>query len=214
MPHTLCARARAGCSSRSCSRCRSACSPRSGAARGSTRSRRVTSLSGIAMPMMLFAPLLLLVLLRRARLVAGPDRDRAARAAPAGDRGRHAPDGDALADDALLDGRGARRGLRAHRAREGPAGARVLFVHALRNALLPVITVAGLQFGSLLSGAIIIEKVFARPGPRHDAARRDHRAQLSGRAGPRARDRGDLRARQHRSSISRTASPIRGSGAR
>jgi peptide/nickel transport system permease protein len=41
---------------------------------------------------------------------------------------------------------------------------RVLGVHALRNALLPVITIAGLQFGSLLSGSIIIEKVFARPG--------------------------------------------------
>jgi len=41
---------------------------------------------------------------------------------------------------------------------------RVVYVHALRNALLPVITIAGLQFGSLLSGAIIVEKVFARPG--------------------------------------------------
>ena len=41
---------------------------------------------------------------------------------------------------------------------------RVIIHHALRNALLPVITVAGLQFGSLLSGAIVIEKVFARPG--------------------------------------------------
>jgi ABC-type dipeptide/oligopeptide/nickel transport system permease component len=41
---------------------------------------------------------------------------------------------------------------------------RVVFVHALRNALLPVITVAGLQFGSLLSGSIIVEKIFARPG--------------------------------------------------
>ena len=40
----------------------------------------------------------------------------------------------------------------------------VLAVHALRNALLPVITIAGLQFGSLLSGAIIIENVFSRPG--------------------------------------------------
>jgi peptide/nickel transport system permease protein len=47
---------------------------------------------------------------------------------------------------------------------KGLAETRVLFVHALRNALLPVITVAGLQFGSLLSGAIIIENVFARPG--------------------------------------------------
>jgi len=40
----------------------------------------------------------------------------------------------------------------------------VVIRHALRNALLPVITVAGLQFGSLLTGAIVIEKVFARPG--------------------------------------------------
>lgn len=40
----------------------------------------------------------------------------------------------------------------------------VIFRHALRNALIPVITVAGLQFGSLLSGAVIIETVFARQG--------------------------------------------------
>src|SRR5262249_42864649 len=47
---------------------------------------------------------------------------------------------------------------------KGLPESRVVFVHALRNALLPVITVAGLQFGSLLSGAIVVEKVFARPG--------------------------------------------------
>lgn len=41
---------------------------------------------------------------------------------------------------------------------------RVILKHGLRNALLPVITVAGLQFGALLGGAIIAEKVFARPG--------------------------------------------------
>jgi peptide/nickel transport system permease protein len=40
----------------------------------------------------------------------------------------------------------------------------VVLKHALRNALIPVVTVLGLQFGSLLSGAIIVEKVFARPG--------------------------------------------------
>jgi ABC-type dipeptide/oligopeptide/nickel transport system permease component len=40
----------------------------------------------------------------------------------------------------------------------------VIFRHALRNALIPVITVMGLQFGSLLSGAVITETVFARPG--------------------------------------------------
>ena len=36
--------------------------------------------------------------------------------------------------------------------------------HALRNAMLPTITLIGLNFGYLLSGAIIIETVFARPG--------------------------------------------------
>ena len=41
---------------------------------------------------------------------------------------------------------------------------RVILKHGLRNALLPVITVAGLQFGAMLGGAIITEKVFARPG--------------------------------------------------
>ncbi len=40
----------------------------------------------------------------------------------------------------------------------------VIVKHALRNALMPVITVAGLQFGSLLGGAIITEKIFERPG--------------------------------------------------
>jgi ABC-type dipeptide/oligopeptide/nickel transport system permease component len=41
---------------------------------------------------------------------------------------------------------------------------RVILIHALRNALIPVITVVGLQFGGLLSGAVIIETVFARQG--------------------------------------------------
>ena len=47
---------------------------------------------------------------------------------------------------------------------KGLSPARVLFRHALRNALVPVITVAGIQFGSLLAGAVVTEKVFARPG--------------------------------------------------
>jgi ABC-type dipeptide/oligopeptide/nickel transport system permease component len=40
----------------------------------------------------------------------------------------------------------------------------VVLRHGLRNALLPVITIAGIQFGGMLGGAIITEKVFARPG--------------------------------------------------
>ena len=40
----------------------------------------------------------------------------------------------------------------------------VIFRHALRNALIPVITVVGLQFGGLLSGAILTENIFAING--------------------------------------------------
>jgi peptide/nickel transport system permease protein len=39
-----------------------------------------------------------------------------------------------------------------------------IFKHALRNALIPVVTILGLQFGSLLTGAIITEQIFSWPG--------------------------------------------------
>ncbi len=40
----------------------------------------------------------------------------------------------------------------------------IVYRHALRNALIPVLTVIGLQFGSLLSGAIVTETIFSWPG--------------------------------------------------
>jgi peptide/nickel transport system permease protein len=40
----------------------------------------------------------------------------------------------------------------------------ILLRHALRNALIPTVTVAGLQFGYLLGGAIVVEQVFGLPG--------------------------------------------------
>jgi peptide/nickel transport system permease protein len=40
----------------------------------------------------------------------------------------------------------------------------IVLRHSLRNALIPVVTIAGLQFGDLLAGAVVIEVVFARPG--------------------------------------------------
>jgi ABC-type dipeptide/oligopeptide/nickel transport system permease component len=40
----------------------------------------------------------------------------------------------------------------------------VVYRHALRNAILPVLTVLGLQFGALLAGAIVTEKIFSWPG--------------------------------------------------
>ncbi len=42
---------------------------------------------------------------------------------------------------------------------------RIVYIrHALRNALLPVLTILGLQFGAMLSGAVVTETVFSRPG--------------------------------------------------
>jgi len=40
----------------------------------------------------------------------------------------------------------------------------VVYKHALRNALLPVVTFAGLQFGQVFSGAVLVESVFSWPG--------------------------------------------------
>jgi peptide/nickel transport system permease protein len=47
---------------------------------------------------------------------------------------------------------------------KGLAGTVVVLRHALRNALIPVVTVVGLQAGTLLGGAIITESIFALPG--------------------------------------------------
>ncbi len=47
---------------------------------------------------------------------------------------------------------------------KGLSNNRVILVHALRNAMIPVITVIGLQTGVLLAGAILTETIFAWPG--------------------------------------------------
>jgi len=47
---------------------------------------------------------------------------------------------------------------------KGLADRVVLYKHALRNAILPVVTVLGLQFGNVLAGAILVETVFNWPG--------------------------------------------------
>jgi peptide/nickel transport system permease protein len=47
---------------------------------------------------------------------------------------------------------------------KGLAERLVLFRHALRNALIPIVTVAGVQLGQLLAGSIILESVFYLPG--------------------------------------------------
>jgi dipeptide transport system permease protein len=47
---------------------------------------------------------------------------------------------------------------------KGLSPTRVVVVHALRNALIPVLTVVGLQTGSLLAGAVLTETIFSWPG--------------------------------------------------
>lgn len=47
---------------------------------------------------------------------------------------------------------------------KGLSPARILVVHGLRNALIPVITVVGLQTGTLLGGAVLTETIFSWPG--------------------------------------------------
>jgi ABC-type dipeptide/oligopeptide/nickel transport system permease component len=53
--------------------------------------------------------------------------------------------------------------IRTARAKGLPEGI-VVYRHALRNAMIPVLTVLGLQFGALLAGAIVTEKIFSWPG--------------------------------------------------
>jgi peptide/nickel transport system permease protein len=47
---------------------------------------------------------------------------------------------------------------------KGASWRRVVFVHALRNALIPVVTVVGLQIGGIIEGAVVTETVFTWPG--------------------------------------------------
>jgi ABC-type dipeptide/oligopeptide/nickel transport system permease component len=124
----------------------------------------VTALSGIAVPMMLFASLLVLVFFAELHWFPGPtETGVAAIVLPALAVGTHLM---AMLSRMTRSSMIAVLGedyVRTARAKGLPES-RVLFRHALRNALLPVLTVAGMQFGSLLTGAIIVEKVFARPG--------------------------------------------------
>lgn len=50
---------------------------------------------------------------------------------------------------------------------KGLGTGKVLFKHALRNAVIPVVSLAAVQFGFMLSGSIVIESIFALPGVGH-----------------------------------------------
>ena len=124
----------------------------------------LTAVSGVALPMMLLAPLLLFVFFVKLGWVPGPtETGPASVILPAFALGVHLMAMLARMTRATMIGVLREDYIRTARAK-GVGERRIALVHALRNALLPVITVAGLQFGSLLGGAIIVEKVFARPG--------------------------------------------------
>ena len=77
---------------------------------------------------------------------------------------------------------------------------RVLVRHALRNGIMPMITVLGINLAFLIGNTVVVEKVFALPGHRRDDLRRHHAARLRGGAGrdARARHAGRGRQRRHR----------------
>jgi peptide/nickel transport system permease protein len=54
---------------------------------------------------------------------------------------------------------------------KGLSGPRVLVVHALRNALMPTVTLAGLHLPALLGGAFVVEEVFELPGMGYETLR-------------------------------------------
>ena len=124
----------------------------------------IAALSGVSVPTMLLAPLLVYVFFAKLGWFPGPtETGPTALILPAIAVGSHmmamlarmtrSSMVEVLGEDFVRTARAKGLGER-----------RVVYVHALRNALLPVITVVGLQFGSLLTGAIIVEQVFNRPG--------------------------------------------------
>ncbi|MSP61975.1 MAG: ABC transporter permease [Myxococcales bacterium] len=124
------------------------------------------SLAGISMPSMWLGPLLLVIFYIHLRWLPGPADDAPGLAGlvlPAVMLGTHLMAMLArMTRSSLLEvvGEDYIRTARAKGLGEGV----VITKHALRNALVPVITVAGIQFGSLLAGAVVTEKVFARAG--------------------------------------------------
>ena len=78
----------------------------------------------------------------------------------------------------------------------------VLYRHALRNALIPIVTLVGLQFGALLAGAIVTETIFSWPGVGRLTDHGDLQPRLRTGAGLHSRGRIDLHPGQCRNRYS------------
>jgi peptide/nickel transport system permease protein len=124
------------------------------------------SLGGVAVPTMWLGPMLLAFFYVRLGWLPGPADPPSAPGAlvlPAATLASHLAAMLArMTRSALLDVAG-EDFIRTARSK-GLSRLAILRRHALRNALLPVVTVAGIQLGALLAGAIVTEKIFARPG--------------------------------------------------
>ena len=128
---------------------------------------------GITIPNFVTAPLLTLVFgvyglhLFGIDLVpagCGLERRRAAQHDAAGHRARPAADRHHRATDARQHGRGAALQLRPHGARQGPARHVIVTRHALRAALLPLVSYLGPAIAELVTGSLIVEQIFGLPG--------------------------------------------------
>ena len=159
------ARRRPPSRSPSSSASRSACSRRRGRAGGSTSVGKGLALAGQSVPNVLARHPARAALLRAARLAAGVRlrqrgstsccRRSPSAAYPLASLAR-------LTRSAVIEV--LRQGPHAVPAGQGRAGPQRADLHTLRNASLPIVTLAGIQLGYLFSGAVVIETLFAWPG--------------------------------------------------
>ena len=137
--------------------------------------RRARSSRSRASPLPQFWLGLLLMYLAQLQAEAPADDGVGGAAAPraAGAHAGHGPGGDADAT-----GPGEHAGGHDAASSRGPPtprgcpSPRVLVKHILRPALIPVVTLVGLQFGFLFGGAVVVETIFSWPGPRQVGRRR------------------------------------------